>query len=845
MAITQERLNELKMKYGGVSTTPAPTAQPKATPTVKQAPVVTASPVQKVAPAQVPKTKIEKPMAVPQQQPMKPDAPKSFAGKVFNILGKPSAAVGGYMDATIRAQEASYKQGKTPASDFGLEGIKHKIAGIKGIIPGIKNNTYPSVALQGIADRTPSPMVKKIASNPIPKFVADAVSDPLNAIPISAGVKAISKIPGVKQVVSKGDDVVKAVSKIPAVKNIKTELGIRFAKEQVVPKEVLDTLDDVERRFGQVAPKTAEKIKTLYSGLDKKETEAVAEALQIKELAGKGKRAFKGYKNIVEKVGKEAWDTRVAPVIEATQEIYVKQLDDQLKRKLITKDQYTDFINKAYYPSVGFESNKTTDMFSKVFGKHGQSFRGYMKRKKGATGFTLDAGKATLERELRQVHDNLIDDAMVSIRKNFGKKATSKGGVPDGWMQVDVDKAVGSAKRLKGYYFPPEVAKHINQVRTQTPALMKAIDTVNKTWKPFVTGWNPKYIFNNALGNIQNSFTAGMVDPKRYKQALFGGFSKAERELVEKAGISGTGGSLNEIVGSYDNFFTDRKGSFVNMLQASKGTRQGPIRALTTLGTKLEDNAKAALFLDTYEKMVKMGEVPETAIKLAREHANKHLFDYRNGLTPFESRYLKKIIPFYTFTRKNLPLQLENVYKRTGKVNQVLRTVAALNGGELPSEEGLSIPFTDDGQGNKRRLRLNLPVGDILDPYVGESSIVAGQARKVGNMVSPFIKAPVEAASAFMGKRNPKDTFTGKDITNRNKTGGQKAMDWIKYMTVGQIPQARTYEKIVQDPSAKNIIESLFIPGIQKRPRKDQAILDAVFKKKDAERLRREELFGR
>lgn len=843
MAISEARLNELMTKYVGVTPTPAAPVVKKTTPTPTAQPKSYTNALdyskQFATPTPAPK---QQPIIQPQVQ--KPEEPKSFAGKVFNILGKPSAAVGGYMDARLKAQEESMKQGKLPSSDFGMEGLRQQVAGIKGIIPGIKNNTYPSVAMQNVADRSTSPTAKKILSNPVSKFTADVVTDPTNIIPVSAGVKVAKKLPLIKQAVSKGDDVIKAVAKIPAVKRAKLELGLRFAKEQVVPKAVLDTLADVERKFGQTAPKVAENIKTLYKGLNKNETEAVAEALQVKNLSDKGRKAFKGYKAIIEKVGKEAWDTRVAPVIDATQDIYVKQLDDQLKRKLITKEQYRDFINTAYYPSVGFEQNKTAGMIDKIFGRHGQTFRGYMKRKKGVAGFSLDAGKATLERELRQLHDNLIDDAMVNIRKNFGKRATSKGGVPEGWIRIDSDKAVGTTKRLDSYYLPPEVAKHINQVRTQTPDILKGIDAINKKWKPFVTGLNPKYIFNNALGNIQNSFTAGMVDPKRYKQALFGGFSQAEKELIEKAGISGTGGTLNEIVGKYDSFF-DKKDSFTNLLEASAGTKQGPLKAIVTLGQKLEDHGKAALFLDTYEKMVRMGENTDDALKLAREYADKHLFDYRNGLTPFETRYMKKLIPFYTFTRKNIPLQIENIYKRTGKVNQVLRTVAALNGGELPSEEGLSIPFTDDGQGNKRKMRLNLPLGDVLDPKAGEDSIISGQARKIGNMASPYIKAPVEAVSAFMGRRNPKDTYTGKDITDRNKSGGNKALDWLNYMTLGQTPQARTYEKIKNDPTAKNILESVFIPGIQKRPRKDQAILDAIYKKKDAERLRTSELFGR
>jgi len=845
MALTQERLDELdriaQARRGGT-----PTVQPKTTTPVKQAPVVTAAPVQKTAPVQVPKTQVEKPMAIPQSTSQ--EAPKSFVGKVFNILQKPLAAVGGYADAKVKDQEQQMKSGVNPYGNFGINELKAEVAGVKGIIPGIKNDTYPSVALQGIADRTPGPIVKKIASSGITKFAADTLADPTNAIPIEAGAKILSKVPGVKQAIEGTGKAVRAIKEIPAVKSATTELALRFTKEKVVPKGVLTAFDEVGNKFRQQAPKVAEDVRKIYEGLDNKEVEAVADALNLKPL-NKGKKTFKGYKEIVAKVGKEAWDTRVVPAIEATQAIYKRELDDQLKRKIISKADYTDRLSKPYYHAMGIEKNKVSQAIDKIMGKYGQSFRGYNKQKKGVLEMTgrLDknAAKSTVTRELRQLHDNLIDDAMVKIRTEFGKRTGSKGGVPEGWITVDADKLTGANRRLKGYYFPPEVAKHINQVYTKTPELLKTIDAVNKAWKPFVTQFNPKYFLNNVLGNISNSHIAGMVDPKRYKQALIGGFSKSEQELLQHSGVIDSGGTLNEISGKFDDFLTDSKGSMLNYLKTKKGTKTGPFQLMSELGQRLENNGRGALFLDTYEKMLKMGENADDAMRLAKEHVNKHLFDYRNGLTPFETRYMKKLIPFYTFARKNIPLQIENLYKRTGKVNQQIRAVAALNGGQLPSDEGLTVPYTNDEQGNKRRLKLALPVNDVLDPKAGEDTIVKGQLRKATNMMSPYIKAGIEGVRSIGADANPTDWFTGKEITNKEKPASQRALDWLSYLLPKQTSGARSYEKIKENPSTKNIFESLFIPGIVKKPRKDQAILDAIYKKKDQDRFRRDQLLKR
>ena len=75
------------------------------------------------------------------------------------------------------------------------------------------------------------------------------------------------------------------------------------------------------------------------------------------------------------------------------------------------------------------------------------------------------------------------------------------------------------------------------------------------------------------------------------------------------------------------------------------------------LGDAMETNAKLALFIDQLSK----GLSPYDAAQVVK----KHLFDYTD-LTKAE-RKLKIVVPFYTFTRKNLPLQLKTLIERPDK----------------------------------------------------------------------------------------------------------------------------------------------------------------------------------
>lgn len=66
----------------------------------------------------------------------------------------------------------------------------------------------------------------------------------------------------------------------------------------------------------------------------------------------------------------------------------------------------------------------------------------------------------------------------------------------------------------------------------------------------------------------------------------------------------------------------------------------------------IETNARMAAFLLEYQRS---GNFREAALA-----TKKILFDY-SELTEVEQKILKNVIPFYTFMRKNLPLQLENI----------------------------------------------------------------------------------------------------------------------------------------------------------------------------------------
>ncbi len=84
----------------------------------------------------------------------------------------------------------------------------------------------------------------------------------------------------------------------------------------------------------------------------------------------------------------------------------------------------------------------------------------------------------------------------------------------------------------------------------------------------------------------------------------------------------------------------------------------GLLKAGRWLGSNIEDHAHAVSFLKNLDKT---GDPYKAAMR-----AHQFLFDYRE-LTPFERRAGKFLMPFYTFFRKNVPFQAEQIVTQPGK----------------------------------------------------------------------------------------------------------------------------------------------------------------------------------
>lgn len=356
-------------------------------------------------------------------------------------------------------------------------------------------------------------------------------------------------------------------------------------------------------------------------------------------------------------------------------------------------------------------------------------------------------------------------------------------------------------------YFHPAIAKNIEDFTTNmsmdkgTESVLKAYDSLQNYFKAAVTSIFPAFHGRNALSNVflaYNKIGVEALNPVSHNAAAnILGLERKTKELQrriikgkstdgemaelmskvmfkDKTGYEWTWGELRkEIIDNVVAFHhknlgqTDQlKFGTSEVAEAAKKmfpkTKRGkamqkaaPFNPFNEdnmlfqggfkIGQTIEDYSRTLLFMSHLKKV---GDPIEAArvTKLA-------LFDYSN-LTKFEKSFMRRIVPFYSFSRKNLELQINTLMTTPGRTAQQIRAVQSLGDffgeGELTEEERAKLP--DWAQGGydvvSKREGSNITLLRTLGTPLEELFNRADPQQNLG-MVSPLIKAPIEFMAGY------------------------------------------------------------------------------------------------
>ena len=259
-------------------------------------------------------------------------------------------------------------------------------------------------------------------------------------------------------------------------------------------------------------------------------------------------------------------------------------------------------------------------------------------------------------------------------------KMTDETGLP--YVVKDMDEAVKKGgNRFAGYVSVPQLGGYVHKDlasdftnvfdKIHNEGFLadfgKTVEKYNSMWARYAT-LSPGFHYRNAIGNVFNASLAGLTNPGRYKEAWDA--LATNRKIINEMGETGLSFDKAAAKLGVDSFTTQAikdmrryqviTGQIDDIFDATEELSDwNPTKWSRRGGTAIEHNARAALYLDQIAKGVN----PETAA----ETVKKFLFDY-DDLTKFEKGLKGTVSRFYTFTRKNLPLQLEVLATNPGRI---------------------------------------------------------------------------------------------------------------------------------------------------------------------------------
>ena len=291
---------------------------------------------------------------------------------------------------------------------------------------------------------------------------------------------------------------------------------------------------------------------------------------------------------------------------------------------------------------------------------------------------------------------------------------------------------------------------------------------------------SPSFQINNLLGNSSNMFLAGISPTKQaqlFPEAL--NIMNKSDDLMRKSanGLELTSKEqkmLDIWNGFIDAGFGDPKSltafdladmpeglrKYFSGEKQFKNVKDFLVDGLPYLNNKMNNTMDTMARLATFIEGSRNAKfLDKLGVENAGEAVRKIMFDPRD-LTEFERNTMKRIMPFYTFTKKNLAFQVDNLSKNATQYSRLIKGYKGLldaatdeNSENVSAwmKDNLYIPIPGIGKdGSYKILRGSLPFGNLIDTLENPLSNTV-------NLVSPGIKMPIELVSN-------KNSFTGNDI---------------------------------------------------------------------------------
>ncbi len=463
----------------------------------------------------------------------------------------------------------------------------------------------------------------------------------------------------------------------------------------------------------------------------------------------------------------------------------------------------------------------------------------------GMEGFDTNLLTSFVFRGMKNISQLTAHEFMGSMIRDFGKWANE---APPSWVTLSStaidEKTKFLAKQLfndagQEMKFHPAIAEAVDgmmkgmvQGDEITSKVFENYDKILKYWKASMTSIFPMFHGRNAISNVFQNFLdlgAQALNPATHFSALnLMADNSNMNKLIEKSmgvgeeavkasqdlntllnktvfkdnsGYNWTFGELQKIVKDNNIAFNknnlgymdiaDREKLLTNLFE--KETKYGQAKNIAKtilpidtekffgykagkwLGGGIEDQARLVNFMTNLKAT---GDVAHSAAR-----TKMFLFDYGN-LTSFERSFMRRVIPFYTWTRKNLELQYKTFTSQPGRVAAEVKTImnfgSVFDGQQLTEAEQKLVP-----EWLKNSLNLKVKNKTGADQLLSGFSTPVEQAfqqftsNQILGGISPLIRFPLEKMTGYQFFRG-KPTSQVIDASNY-KYAPQALKDFIGY----------------------------------------------------------------
>lgn len=618
------------------------------------------------------------------------------------------------------------------------------------------------------------------------------------------------------------------ITDIPAIAAARGEQSTKAFIESLIK----DPDKDVQAIKKQVATKK-NNLSSLFDEIDnlKKEYQGIQD-LKLKRLQ-LADATYAAKKRVATETAKSS-----DPLVQKTIE------EQGVRSQKFAKQAGIDDPFTVYFPGIKkdkikgfFESTKTLRVGSEGYKKE---FKNLLKDEE----MVRNPAEAFARREFDVAKDNIVRGQLKGIIGDVGKPLnafkTEDEALKAGYKVV---KEKGMFGKPMGYLLENDKKFLDNLISPEfstidTIAKYTGFDAITSLFKRSVTGlFAPFHVRNYVSGLIQNYEVLGVkaLSPKNIAMGQRIAYKIARNKTFgnEILKIGTKEYSLNQVVKPFAKRFSTSSSYIADIADATMGAgnvpgkilskaslketaktlglgqQSIPFRAARAIGNFVETQQKATAYITA----LKDGK----SVKEALDLAAKAGFDYR-ALTPFESKVLRRIIPFYSFTRKNLELQLKTLGENPQRVSNIMKAMRDAQGDVSPEEKQFLPDFVKEGfftkVGNDKygQPQFITQYGTPIEQFAGLFG--ENQVLRTISQFNPLLKAPIELGIGkdSFRKQDLKDVYNAKEY----KMAPQFVKDLLKIKPVEK-PVYRNNKKTnetkidyVADPERLLVARSLF-----------------------------------